>query len=415
MMIKHTVANIRRRNRLAILRHIYSLEVANRQLLTLYSGLSPATVANLVTDLIEARIVVETGLEQSQGGRPRATLAINARHGYLVGIDVAETYIRFDLFDLSLSLVHVLEQRLDLGDNQPPQVVEHLVNGLDELLRSADVSPRAVLGVGISVPGLVDPSGGTSVFAPNWGWHNVPLLDCLRARINLPLYLDNPLKALAVAHLWFGAGRGADNVIVINLGTGVGVGVIIAGELYRGAVNGAGEWGHTTLALDGRPCRCGSVGCVEAYVGAPGIIQHLRELAPASPLLQSGNQTAIIAALARAAGERDPTALETIRRTAHYLGAGMANLVNLFNPEVIVISAWAGRLLGPYLLPELQPIIARYAFAKSVAATRLELCNLRHNPGSLGAATFALEGYLGHLDKGPYPRGPNNVGHRANG
>jgi predicted NBD/HSP70 family sugar kinase len=399
-MIKHTVADIRRKNRLAVLRHIYAMEAANRQLLTVHSGLSAATVANVVTDLIEARIVVESGLEQSRGGRPRAILAVNARHGYLVGVDIAETYVHFELFDLGLALIHAVEHRLDPAENQPSQVVKHLVGGLAELLRSADVPHTAVLGVGVSVPGLVDPSGGASVFAPNWGWHDVPLLKLLRAQIDLPLYLENPLKAIAVSQLWFGTGRNANSVIVLNIGTGVGAGIIIGGELYRGVVNGAGEWGHMTVALDGRQCRCGSMGCIESYVGTPGIIQHLRELAPESPLLAFGDQTAIIDALATAVSQGDPAALATIRRTARYLGAGVANLVNLFNPEVIVIGGWAGRRLGPHLLPELLPVVMRYAFTQSVAATRIELCSLRHNPVSMGAATFALEGYLAAIDKG---------------
>lgn len=393
-MVKHTITDIRRGNRLAVLRHIYAAETASRQVLTQHSGLSTATVANVVTDLIEARVVVETGFEQAQVGRPRAILTVNPHSGYLVGIDIAETYIHFELFDLRLTFRQAIEHRLDHAENQPRQVLEHLVQGLAELLQAADVPRGAVLGVGVSVPGLVEPSGGVSVFAPNWGWRDVPLLTLLREQIDLPLYLDNPLKAIALAQLWFGAGRNASNLIVLNIGTGVGAGVIINGQLYRGAVNGAGEWGHTTLALDGRACRCGGAGCVETYVGSPGIIQHLQELAPHSPLLQAGDQTAIIEALAAAARQSDPAALATLRRTAHYLGAGVANLVNLFNPEVIVIGGWVGRQLGPYLLPELQPVVARYALAQTLASARIELCTLRHNPVSLGAATFALEGYL---------------------
>ena len=395
-MVKHTLTDIRRSNRLAVLRQLYAAGVANRQLLMQHSGLSTATVANVITDLIEARIVVETGFEQSQGGRPRAILTVNARSGHLIGIDIAETYIHFELFDLRLSFLQAVEHRLDLAENQPHQVVAHLVHGIAELLQAADLPQSAVLGVGVSVPGLVEPSGGVSVFAPNWGWHDVPLLALLREQIDLPLYLDNPLKAIAVAQLWFGAGRSADNMVVLNIGTGVGAGVIINGQLYRGVINGAGEWGHTTVALDGRPCRCGSLGCIETYVGCPGIIQHLQEIDPASPLLRSDDQTAVIDALAAAAGQGDPAALATIRRTAHYLGAGVANLVNLFNPQVIVIGGWVSRKLGPLLLPELQPVIARYALAQTLASTRIELCTLQHNPVSMGAATFALEGHLDH-------------------
>jgi predicted NBD/HSP70 family sugar kinase len=399
-MLKHTVTDIRRRNSLTVLRHIYAAEAANRQLLAKQSGLSAATVANVVSDLLEAQIIVETGFEQSQGGRPRAILAVNASSGYLVGVDIAETYIHFELFDLRLSFVQAVEHRLDPTENQPHQVVEHLVRGLAELLGAAGVPYASVLGVGVSVPGLVDPSGGVSVFAPNWGWHNVPLLALLRSQFDVPLYLENPLKAIAVSQLWFGTGRGANNLVVLNIGTGVGAGIIINGELYRGAVNGAGEWGHMTIDLDGRPCRCGGTGCVEAYIGAPGIIQHLRELDPQSPLLGSGDQTATIDALAAAAERGDPTALATLSRTARYLGAGAANLVNLFNPEVIVIGGWVGRKLGPHLLPELRSVVERYAFAQSLRATRFELCTLRHNPVSIGAATFALEGYLAAIERG---------------
>jgi predicted NBD/HSP70 family sugar kinase len=393
-MVKHTITDIRRSNRLAVLRHIYAAETANRQLLTQHSGLSTATVANVVTDLIAAQIVVETGFEQSQVGRPRAILTVNPHSGYLIGIDIAETYIHFELFDLRLTFRHAVEHHLDPAENQPHQVVRHLVLGIAELLQAAGVPQAAVLGAGVSVPGLVEPSGGVSVFAPNWGWHDVPLLALLREYLDLPLYLDNPLKAIAVAQLWFGAGRGVDNVVVLNIGTGVGAGVIINGQLYRGAVNGAGEWGHTTLALDGRPCRCGSAGCIETYIGSPGIIQHLREIAPESPLLQAGDQMAVIDALAAGASQGDPAALATVGRTAHYLGAGVANLVNLFNPELIVIGGWVGKKLGPHLLPELRPVVARYALAQTLAAAQIELCALRHNPVSLGAATFALEGYL---------------------
>ncbi len=251
-----------------------------------------------------------------------------------------------------------------------------------------------MLGVGITVPGLVERSGGVSMFAPNWGWHNVPLMQLLQARIDLPLYLDNPLKAIAVAELWFGAGRGVENLVSLNIGTGVGAGVVIDGELYRGTTNSAGEWGHTTIVLDGRACRCGNQGCLEAYVGAPGIIRLLQELAPTSDLLHPNDQTATIAALAGAVGHGDALAAQVLREVAHYLGAGVANIINLFNPQVVVIGGWVGLQLGRYLLPDVQRFADRYALRQPLAAAKIQLCKLRYNPVSMGAATFALEGFL---------------------
>jgi len=393
-VIKHTTRAIRQGNRLAVLQRIYAAAPVSRQEIAEYSGLSQATVANVVTDLLDLGIVVQAGSVDSQGGRPRAILGINASMGYFVGIDVAETYVHFELFDMMLHHCHTVEHALHPEENQPHQVVDHLARGLDELLR-ASATPRAkVLGVGVSVPGQVERLGGVSVFAPNWGWHDVPLAALLRERIDLPLYLDNPLKASAIAELWFGAGREFENVVTLNIGTGVGVGIILNGVLYRGATNSAGEWGHTAIVLDGRACRCESRGCLEAYVGALGIIQHLRELAPQSELLQADNQTATIAALAAAARQGDPVATQVIRTTVRYLGVGIANLINLFNPAVVVIGGWVGMQLGPYLLPDLPTAVARYALKHPLQAARMQLCQLRHNPVSMGAATFALEGFL---------------------
>jgi glucokinase-like ROK family protein len=397
-VIKQTTRDIRRTNRLAVLQHIYALAPVSRQQITDSSALSQATVANVVTDLIDMGLVRESGYVDSQGGRPRAMLSINSTSGFVIGIDIAETYIHFELFDLALQLKHAIEHMLHPQENQPQQVVTYLVQGIEQLIHEAQLDTAQILGIGISVPGLVEREGGVSAFAPNWGWRNVPLLAMLEQHISLPLYLDNPLKASAIAELWFGTGRWAKNLITLNIGTGVGAGIIINGALYRGATSSAGEWGHTSLVLDGRPCRCGSFGCVEAYIGAPGIIRTLRELAPQSPLLHDDDQTATITALAAAAGQGDAVALEVIRQTAKYMGAATANLINLFNPEVIVIGSWVGRRLGPYLLPEIQKEVARLALPQPLNAVTIQLCQLQQNRVSKGAATFALEGYLARVD-----------------
>jgi predicted NBD/HSP70 family sugar kinase len=363
------------------------------------SGLSTATVANVVTDLLEAGIIVEAGLEDPQGGRPRAILTVNGQHNYFVGIDVSETYIHFELFDLTLRHLHTVELALSVEENQPDQVVERLIYGLKRLLQEAQRPQSAVLGVGISVPGIVERTGGVSVFAPNWGWHDVALMKLLKCHIDLPIFLDNPLKASAVAELWFGAGRKVDNLVTLIIGTGVGAGIILNGTVYRGPTNSAGEWGHTPVVLDGWKCRCGNSGCLEAYVGGPGIMRRLREYAPTSNLLHEGDQTATILALAEAARRNDPIAQHVIRETAHYLGAGIGNIINLFNPQLILLSSWIADQLGPYLLQALPEFVARYALKQTLDATRIELSQLAHNPISIGAATLALEGYLTTIRK----------------
>jgi predicted NBD/HSP70 family sugar kinase len=165
--------------------------------------------------------------------------------------------------------------------------------------------------------------------------------------------------------------------------------------------NSAGEWGHTTLVLDGRLCHCGNHGCVETYVGAPGIMLNLRELSPGSTLLHPEDQTATINALARGVAAQDPVATKVVRDTARYLGAAIADLVNLLNPEVVVLSSWVAATLGEPLLAEVREAVARHALRRPLAATEIVLSPIPTDPVCLGAATFALEGALTSASQKP--------------
>ncbi|MFD8820655.1 ROK family protein, partial [Streptomyces sp. NPDC059627] len=173
-----------------------------------------------------------------------------------------------------------------------------------------------------------------------------------------------------------------------------GAGQGLGGGVPGGVSNSAGEWGHTTLVLDGRLCHCGNHGCVETYVGAPGIMLNLRELSPQSPLLHPEDQTATVDALARGVADGDPVAVKVVRDTARYIGAGIANLVNLLNPELVVLSSWVARRLGEPLLAEVREAVRRHALGRPFAATEIVLSPIPTDPVCLGAATFALEGAL---------------------
>lgn len=393
-MVKRTSRDIRTANRYEVLRQIIAHSPTSRQELTAASGLSLATVATLVGELIELRMITEVGFEDSAGGRPRGLVAVNESGGALIGVDIAETYVHVELFDLSLNVLARADEDMRPGESLPGQVVSHVAAAVGSVVAQAGIEGARVLGVGVSVPGQVDRDTGVSEYAPNWDWHDVPLLDLLSEVIAYPLYLDNPLRAGAVAEMWFGAARGRGDAVVVNLGTGVGAGLALQGGLYRGVSNSAGEWGHTTLVLDGRLCRCGNHGCVEAYAGAPGIMLNLAELSPQSPLLHPEDQTATIDALARGVDGDDPVAIEVVRETARYIGAGIANLVNVLNPEVVVLSSWVARRLGEPLLRDVREAVGRHALRRPFAATEIVLSPIPTDPACLGAATFALEGAL---------------------
>ncbi len=391
---KSTVRDLRHINRVRLLRRIYSGGPISRFELSRSTGLSPATVTNVTAELLSEGIITESGSEESDGGRPRTLLSINPAHGRFVGIDVGETHIQIGLFDVALRRLATATQPLSMDENQPNQVVGHIVEGLEMLLAESGVRTDEIIGVGLGVPGLVDPAGGVSIFAPNWGWHDVPLMDMLEDQLRVRAHLDNGAKAMALAEMWFGAGKGAKSLAVLLIGTGVGAGIIAGGTLYRGASNSAGEWGHTTIELDGRECRCGSRGCLEAYVGAPGIIQSLREECPDSPLLREDDQMAAINSVVSAARQGDAVATRVMEKTVHYLGAGVANLVNLFNPELIVLGGRTGLLIGEYVLPRLHRVAERYSLKQPFNRAKIGLSRLRQDAVSMGAATLALEDFL---------------------
>ncbi|BCJ62141.1 transcriptional regulator [Micromonospora endophytica] len=392
--MRRTSRDIRVANRFEVLRQIIGAGATSRQQITAATGLSAATVSTLVAQLLELGLLTEVGFQDSGGGRPRGLVAVNPVGGILVGVDVAETYVHAEAFDPALTVLATAEARLNPVENRPEQVIGHIVAGIRSALDAARQPPRPLLGVGVSVPGLLDPAGGVSIFAPNWNWHDVPLRSMLDAVLGMPFYLDSPLRASVVAELWFGAGRGHDDIAVLTLGTGVGAGLAFGGSLYRGASNTAGEWGHTRLVLDGRECRCGARGCVEAYVGAPGIMAQLRMQDPASPMLHPDDQTATIEALAAGVESGDPIARAVVAETARYLGVAVADLVNLVNPEVVVLTSWVAARLGPALLGAVRAEAGRYALRRPLAATEIVLGRISGNTVSLGAATLALAGVL---------------------
>ncbi len=396
-----TTRDIREANRLQILHQLLLRKTSTRQELTQLTGLSNATVANLIAGMMEEGLVVETGTVASQGGRPTAILAVNASAGACAGVDVAETYIRFELYDLTLQ--NLAEHEIDLPSTrkEPQEIVNLIVSGFNTLLDLSGLTHDQVVGVGISIPGPFEHTTGVSVFAPSWGWRDVPLQSMLEKELNLPLYMDNPLKFNALAEAWFGAGRGAETMAAVVLGTGVGVGLVINGQLFRGASNTAGEWGHSVIVAGGRTCRCGNRGCLEAYVGAPGIIQTLAEIDPNSLLLFPEDQTYTISAIATAAEKGDTTAKAVVHQTAVYLSAGLSSLINILNPEQVIFGSWVAGSLGQVMLPDLLELVEKQSLAQSYKSVQFTLSKMNRNPVSLGAATLVLEEFLASAGRQP--------------
>ncbi|MBM0277181.1 ROK family transcriptional regulator [Micromonospora tarensis] len=390
-LARATNRSVRLRNRSALLTKLFLDGPLTRQDLVRSTGLSQPAVSNVVADLIDEGLVAEAGAAESDGGRPSMLLRIAPRFAFVAGVDVGETRVRVELFDFAMTLLASVEYPLDPARTEPDLVAGHVLAGIDAVTTSARVATADVLGVGIGVSGVVEQGTEAVVHAQALGWDRVPLERLIGAGTDLPLHIDNGAKTLGQAEMWFGAGRGARHAVFALVGSGVGASVVTNGATYRGASSSAGEWGHTTLVYGGRACRCGARGCLEAYVGAEAIIDRYREARRGRPVPGDDEESQLAALVA--AAETSATARRVLDDTAGYLGAGVANLINLFNPERVVLGGWAAMALGD-LLPAVRDAAGRQALRQPYDQASIELCRLGVDAVALGAATLPIARFL---------------------
>lgn len=393
-----TARDLRRINRQTVFRYLYTDGPMSRLDLSQLSGLSVGTIANVISELLAENLVLEAGFEASEGGRPRAILTLNMEYGYFIGGEIGETEIIVELFDLKLTKLRAIKSALTEEENNPHTVVQRFAQHVKFLLDEEQIAQDAILGMGLGVPGIVELGAEETVSAPAWGWVSTPLKTMLKEHLPLPLYVDNGSKLMALAEMHRDPETYQETMAVLNIGTGVGAGIIYEGKLYRGGNNSAGEWGHTTMVLDGDACRCGCRGCLEAYIGAPGIIRRLHEVAPES-LTHLNDETETVKTLIQMAKQGDATMDHILAETVHYLGAGVANLINLFNPQRIILGGKIGLLFGEQCLPAIVQEVERYALKQPFHATRILVSQLGEDAVSLGGARLALEAFLTQVGK----------------
>lgn len=391
---KTSAQDIRRKNRSEILRKIYFNSDISRLEVSGQLGISPATATNIVAELIERKILVETGIRRSESGRPSTLLAVNPDYGKIIGMEVGETFIRGELFDLAFNPIGTYEFAFSKDQVTEQNAVEEIIRCVKTITAYANVKESEILGIGIGFPGLVDPVKGLSIFTPNWGWHNVSITKQLAAHLTAPIYIDNGAKLMAVGESLFGAGRGLNHFVVLLMGTGVGTGIIANGKLFRGSSNSAGEFGHTTINPTGPLCRCGNHGCMEVYLGAPGIISRYQQLSQ-GVLPHGGNdQIESIRQIIILSETGDHAAAQVIEETIGYLGICIANIINLINPDQVLIGGWSGLLFGQRFLTRIESVAAEHALEESLSKTTLKLCHLGKDAVSKGAAGLVLQHFF---------------------
>ena len=389
-----TVLDLRRVNRAAVLQQVFMRGPVNRVDLAQLTGLSSGSVTNVTGALLAEGLVSEVGLEESEGGRPRVLLEMNPEFGSVVGVEVGETRVRVEAFNMKMDVAGTAEVSLHPQHCDASFAIEEISTAIERLHAELGANGQRLLGVGVAVPGVVASHAGDSrVYAPNIGWRDVPLEEMVRERVGLPVFVDNGAKALGQAEMWLGVGRGANHAIVTLWGTGVGAAIFTNGAIYRGVASSAGEWGHTSIVAGGRQCRCGGAGCIEAYIGADALLEEWYRTDPDAFMLQDPDSEQWIDRFLEAA-ETHPPARVALDQAATYFGVGAANLANLFNPEKIIVGGWLGLKLGPALLPKIREAVRAQALDYTASRVSVEVGRLGSDAVALGASALVVDALL---------------------
>lgn len=345
------------------------------------TGLDRATVSAVVGQL-EAESLLERSPRPRQGraGRPEEALNLSAKAGWFVGVrlDPREMHVVATTIDAS-----PVAQRSIAGSSDVKVAVGRVGAAVRELAASKGVELGRIHGVGVGVAGLMD-RGGRLALGPNLGWHDVPILSLLRAELPVPVYVDNDTKAAALAETLFGCCGNVMDFVLVIAHAGIGSALYQGGMLQRGWHGFAGELGHVKVVDGGRACGCGGHGCLEAYSAEPAILMRLEEV---------GRPCGDLTEAAKLAGHGDPVVREVLEDATEKLGRVLATVVNLTNPQRIVIGGGLAAL-GSVILPILERTLARDALAPSRDGLEVVVSNLGEEEVAMGGVALAMEGFL---------------------
>lgn len=366
---------VRRQNR-AIITNLLRLNgPLSRTDIAERAGLAPSCLTRLVRELLAEGVVVEIGKQGSSGGRPAVLVALNADYARTIGVKVEARRILAASVDMSGLIVERAERRF--GRAPSPEAAIDAIADLATELRG-----ERTLGLGVSISGFVDPVTGVDLYSPILGWKQAPLRAPLAERLSLPVWVENDVNALALAERWYGAGRAFRHFVCITVGEGIGAGVVIEGEIYRGAFGGAGELGHITIDPDGPICRCQERGCLEVYASDRFLAEEAQRLGHAT-----------IGDMAAAARGDRSDARDAFARMGKSLGLGTKNLVNLLNPEAVILG---GERMeeADLFMPALEDEVCRHSFPAEAEKLRIIPAELGPDGFLIGPATLVAADFF---------------------
>ncbi len=367
-------------------------------------GLSRAAVSTLVNDLIGTGLIRDAEQRTKTSGRPRTLLEVDPDAGYIAGIDMGATHIRILLTNFGAAALAEKEISCDIAKG-PDFCIAKAAELLEELLRENELEFWMLAAIGIGVPGPIDSEAGMVIAPPIMpGWDRFPIRETLEKMWGRPVSVNNDAELGALGEWAYGAGRGARDLAYIKVGTGIGAGLLIGGRIYRGSTGSAGEIGHLTMDNDGPLCTCGNRGCLEAFSGGHAIAKNAVRAIEQGKRTQLANlpQVAISARDVAAAAQRgDLVAQQIMSEAGEHLGVAIAGLVNIFNPDIIVVGGGVAQI-GDLFLEPVRQEVARRSLPAAADNVRITTAVLGKRASSLGAVVQALNLAVHDIAEGKY-------------
>lgn len=349
------------------------------------TGLNKATVSTMVSELLKESFVSEIGAGQSSGGRKPVMLYFNHHAGYSIGINVGVNYLSGILTDLS---GHIVEKTTSkLKTTRLEIVADQIVAVTNTLIQKAPKSPYGIVGIGIGVPGLVD-SKGQILFAPNLKWRNVNLKQMMEEKFHIPVKIENEANAGAHGEQLYGAGKNIANLVYISIGIGIGTGILINHQLYRGFTGIAGEMGHMSIDFHGRKCSCGNRGCWELYASESALLK-----AAFKREILDENQEVDLEFLFQEAQKGNVQVIQLLNTLGEYIGIGLTSVINTFSPEAIIIGNRIARF-QTWIKNPIERVLEERLSNNHHFHTPIRFSMLGNDSTALGAASFAISDFF---------------------
>lgn len=384
---KATRQQTKKHNRDLVLKTIFDTATISRAEIARITRLTRTTVSNIVSFLIEEKLIEEVGLGESLGGKAPVLLSLIADSRYLIGVDLEQDKFIGAIINLRGEIKEQIEIPTEKKDGQ--EAIDLIYQILDRLL-ATNLHP--IIGIGIGAPGLINSTKGIVVNAVNLDWENLPLADLINARYKLPVSVLNDSQAAAVGEYFYGEEHlPHKNLIVVNIKHGIGAGILIKGKLFQGDGGGAGEIGHVVVQKDGLLCRCGKRGCLETLASTKAMLQQAKLLAPTAKnsRLPKNSEDISLDTLKKAFYSEDTLAQDIVLRAGHYLGASIANLISILNIENIILTGEALRF-GELWLQSVRSAMLEAAFSKIAKDTHIKLGKINLRGSILGAPASML-------------------------